>query len=187
MASSIEREEMFGYLDSGAIGRGLFSDSPFTTPEPTPPPSPTQEQTSLDDQNPLPSPPHFPPDRQSAHGETASTSAGRLGNVEGAGKKYGSNKKRSRAKRKRDRAEQRKEREAGVHPYEVRPATRQKHVHGSEAADAKLDLAGISISDPGYISLRDAEELKDKTAYKLDDLVGESSRFKFKLQKWDGG
>jgi hypothetical protein len=60
-------------------------------------------------------------------------------------------------------------------------------VHGSEAADAKLDLASISISDPGYISLRDAEELKDKTAYKLDDVVGESSRFKFKLQKWDGG
>ena len=33
---SIERE-MSGYLDGREIGRGLFSDSPLTTPEPTPP------------------------------------------------------------------------------------------------------------------------------------------------------
>ncbi|KAF8230341.1 hypothetical protein L208DRAFT_1144068, partial [Tricholoma matsutake] len=37
-----------------------------------------------------------------------------------------------------------------------------------------------------YIGLCNTEELKDKTAYKLDDLVGENSSFKFKLQKWDG-
>jgi hypothetical protein len=83
-------------------------------------------------------------------------------------------------------AEQRKEHEVGVHPYEVRPATRQKHVHGSEAADAKVDLMGLSISAPGYIGVHGTKELKDKTAYKLDDLVGENSRFKFKLQKWEG-
>jgi hypothetical protein len=118
VALSIETEEMFGYLDSGEIGRGLFSDSPLTTPEPTPPPSPTQKSISLDDHNPLP----FPPDPQSVAGKTASTSSGRLGKVENADKKYGSNKKLSHAKRKCDRAEQRKEREAGVHPYEVRPA-----------------------------------------------------------------
>ncbi|KAF8240778.1 hypothetical protein L208DRAFT_1230720 [Tricholoma matsutake] len=44
----------------------------------------------------------------------------------------------------------------------------------------------ISISAPGYIGLCDTEELKDKTTYGLDDLVGENSHFKFKLQKWDG-
>jgi hypothetical protein len=180
IALSIEKEEKFGHLDSGEIGRGLFSDSPLTTPEPTPPPSPTQKPNSLDD----PNLPPFPPDPQSVPGETASISAGRL---ENAGKKYGSNKKRSHAKRKRDRAERRKEREAGAHPYNVRPATRQKlHNSNLKAIDAKLDLTDISISAPGYIGLRDAEELKDKTAYRLDDLVGENSRFKFKLQKWDG-
>jgi hypothetical protein len=169
---SIEREEMFGYLDGGEIGCGLFSDSPLTTPEPTPPPSPTEK------------PPPFPPDPHLVPEETASTSAGRMENV---GKKHGSNKKRSHAKRKRDRAEKRKEREAGVHPYEVRPATRQKlHNTNLKAIDARLDLTDISISAPGYIGLRDTEELKDKTAYELDDLVGENSRFKFKLQKWDG-
>jgi hypothetical protein len=178
---SIEREEMFGYLDSGDIGRGLFSDSPLTTPEPTPPPSPTEKPIFFDDHN----PPPFSSDHRSVPGETASTSAGRLENA--GSKKYGSNKKRSHAKRKRDRAEQRKEREAGVHPYEVRPATRQKlHDSNLKAIDAKLDLTDISISAPGYIGLRNTEELKDKTAYRLDDLVGENSRFKFKLQKWDG-
>ena len=188
MAFSIEREETFGYLDGGEIGCGLFSDSPLTTPEPTPPPSPTQKLTSLDDHNPSPFSPHFPPDPQLVPGQAASssTSARRLGEVENTGKRYSSNKRRSHAKRKRDRGEQRKEREAGEHPYEVRPATRQKHVHNSKAVDIELNLAGISISAPGYISLRDTKEVKDKTAYKLDDLVGENSHFKFKLQKWDG-
>ena len=186
MASSIEREELFGYLDSGEIGSGgLFSDSPLTTPEPMPPPSPT-----LDDHNSTPEPftPHFILDPQPAPGETASTFAGRLpmGEVEGTGKKYGSNKRRSHAKQKRERAEQRKEREATVGPYEVWPATCQKDIHNSKAVDTALDLAGVPISAPGYIGLRDTEELKDKAAYKLDDLVGESSCFKFKLQKWDG-
>jgi hypothetical protein len=186
MASSNEREEMFGYLDSGAMGSGLFSDSPLTTPEPTPPPSPTQKPTFLDHHNPPPLLTHFPQDPQSAPGGTASTLAGQFDKVGGGGKKYGSNKKRGHAKRKRDRAEQRKEREAGVQSHEVRPASRKKHVHGSKPADAKLELADIPTSAPGYIGLRDAQELKDETAYKLDDLVGENSRFKFNLQKWDG-
>jgi len=180
IALSIEKEEKFGHLDSGEIGCGLFSDSPLTTPEPTPPPSPTEKPASLDDHN----FPPFPRDPSSVPGEIASTSAGRL---ENAGKKYGSNKQRSHAKRKRDRAEQRKEREAGAHPYEVRAATRQKlHNSNLKAIDAKLDLTDIPISAPGYIGLRDTKESKDKTAYKLDDLVGENSRFKFKLKKWDG-
>jgi hypothetical protein len=187
MASSNEREEMFGYLDSGAIGSGLFSDSPLTTPEPTPPPSPTQKPTFLDRHNPPPLLMHFTQDRQSAPRGTTSTSAGQFDKVGSEGKKYGSNKKRGHAKRKRDRAEQRKEREAGVQSYEVRPASRKKHVHGSKAADAQLELADIPISAPGYVGLRDTQELKDRTAYRLDDLVGENSRFKFKLQKWDGG
>lgn len=199
MALSIEREEIMGHLDSGEIGHGLFSDSdsepPLTTPEPTPPSSPTQKPTAnLDAHNFSPFPPHFPldPNSQSA-GETAPTSAARLPvgkvNCDNAGKKYyKSNKRRSHAKRKRDRAEQRKERETTGHPYEVRHATRQKHIHTSKAVtvDAGFDLAGIPISAPGYIGLRDGEEVKDNTAYKLDDLVGENSRFKFKLQKWDG-
>ncbi|KAF8230483.1 hypothetical protein L208DRAFT_1281632 [Tricholoma matsutake] len=122
---------MFGYLDSGKIGHSLFSDSPLPTPEPTLPPSPTQKLTSLDDHN-------LPLDPQLVPGKTASTSAGQL---ENAGKKYGSNKQWSHAKWKRDRAEQQKEREARVHAYDVWPTTRQKlHNPNSKAIDAKLDL-----------------------------------------------
>jgi hypothetical protein len=186
MASSNDREEMFGYLDSGAIGSGLFSDSPLTTPESTPPPSPTQKPTFLDHHNPPPLLMHFPQDHQSAPGGTASTSAGQFDKVGNGDRKYDSNKKRGHAKRKRDRAEQRKEHEAGVQSYEVRPASHKKHVHGSKATDAQLELADIPISAPGYIGLHGTQGLKDETAYKLDDLVGENLRFKFKLQKWDG-
>jgi hypothetical protein len=117
-------------------------------------------------------------------GETTSTSAGWLENV---GKKYGSNKHRSHARRKCDRAEQRKECETRVHPYKVHPATCQKLYNSNlKAIDAKLNLMDISTSAPGYIDLHDTEELKDKTTYELDNLVGENSRFKFKLKKWDG-
>ena len=82
------------------IGCGLFSDSPLTTPKPTLPPSPTQKLTSLDDHNPSPFSPHFPPDPQLVPGQAASssTSAHRLGEVENTGKRYGSNKRRSHAK-----------------------------------------------------------------------------------------
>ena len=114
------------------------------------------------------------------------TSAGQFDKVGSEGKKCGSNKKQGHAKWKCDRAEQRKEHEARVQPYEVCPASCMKHVHGSKAADAQLKLADIPILAPGYVGLHDTHELKDKTAYKLDDLVGENSRFKFKLQKWDG-
>jgi hypothetical protein len=70
MALSIEREEIMGYLDSGEIGHGLFGDSdsepPLTTPEPTPPSSPTQKpMANLDAHNFLPFPPHFPLDLRS--------------------------------------------------------------------------------------------------------------------------
>jgi hypothetical protein len=44
---------------------------------------------------------------------------------------------------------------------------------------------GIPISLPSYIGLCDMEEQKDRAEYSLDDLVGEGSHFKFKLQKWD--
>jgi len=106
--------------------------------------------------------------------------------MENMGRKYSSTKRRGHVKQKCDRAEWHKEHEARAHPYEVCPATHQKHVHGSTAVDTKLDLMGISIMAFGYIGLCDAEELKDKTAYKLDNLVGKNSCFKFKLQKWDG-
>jgi hypothetical protein len=73
-----------------------------------------------------------------------------------------------------------------VQSHKVRLASCKKHVHGSKATDAKLELTDIPTSAPGYIGLHDTQELKDKTAYKLDDLVGENSHFKFNLQKWDG-
>ena len=180
---SIKREEICGHLDNREIGYGLYSDSPLTTPEPTPPQSPTQKLTST-----LDNPPHFPLDlsHPAAVGDSASPSAGQVNKVENKGKKYKSNKKRSHAKRKLDRAERRKEHEANAHPYEPCPATRQTHICTSNTVRTGLDLAGIPISKPGFIGLRDMEEVKDTGVYMLQDMVGPNSRFKFKLQKWDG-
>jgi hypothetical protein len=106
--------------------------------------------------------------------------------VKTAGKKYRSNKARSHARRKRQRTDERMEREAGGQPYHVRASTRLKHVHPSNAVAASLNLGDIPISAPGYIGLRDKNEEKDCTEYRLENVVGERSRFRFKLLKWDG-
>ena len=118
-------------------------------------------------------------------GDSPSAAPGPSGEAEGAGKKYHSNKMRSHAKRKRERANERREHEAGGQPYDVRASTRLKHVHLSKPIDAKLNLADTPISAPSYIGLCDNEE-KDTMEYKLEDVVGMSSWFKFKLVKWDG-
>jgi hypothetical protein len=109
-----------------------------------------------------------------------------LGRNEGLGRKYLSNKVKSHAKRKRARASQAKEREAGGRPYDVHPSTRLKHTHHSSAVDTEVKFEDIPISLPGYIGLRSTKEQSDRAEYTLDDLIGEGSRFKFKLQKWDG-
>ena len=78
------------------------------------------------------------------------------------------------------------EREAGGQPYDVRTPTRLKHVRPSNAANASLNLGDVPISGPGYIGLRDKNDEKDRTQYKLEDVVGAHSKFRFKLLKWDG-
>jgi hypothetical protein len=186
VASSIEWEELFGYLEGGEIGHGLFGSSPLTSPKPTPPPSPAQKPTSLGTRDLPPFPSLFSPDVPLlAPPAFASTppEPSEPGIAENVHKKHRSNKQRSRKKRARDREDQRKAQEGHALPYEVRPATRQKHVHTSKNTDAKINMAGIPISLPGYIGLRGDG---DKTAYRLDDVTGEGSRFKFKLQKWNG-
>jgi hypothetical protein len=186
LATSIKMEELYGHLDDGELGYGIFNDSPLTSPEPTPPPSPTQPTTWLDTlDTPLggslspPNPPQMPED-------LPLTAAGTPGPAKTTVKKYLSNKVRSHAKRKRERANKRKEREAGDQPYDAQASTRLRHVHSSSPMDAKLDLAGIPISAPGYIGLREKIQANDRAQYKLEDLVGEGSRYKFKLVKWDG-
>jgi hypothetical protein len=186
LESSIAREELIGHLDSGETGCGLFSASPLTSPEPTPPPSPAQQPTLLDSED-LPSiGPILAPDPQRMPEDSSSTVVDPPDGAKKAERRYRSNKMRSHAKRKRERANERKEREAGGQPYEVRPSTRLKHVHQSDVVNTKVNLADMPISAPGYIGVRDTAEQKDTTKHTLDDLIGEGSRFKFKLQKWDG-
>ena len=184
LALSIEMEEQYSHLDCRELGYSLFSSSPLISPEPTPPPSPSHQPTPLDGLDlpsiSLPSPPD--PQQMPRDSSAAVESPG---GVKSAGR-YRSNKMRSHAKRKRERANERMEREAGGLPYEVRAPTRLKYVHPSSAVNANLNLADIPISAPGYIGLRDKSVEKDTAAYRLEDLVGEGSRFKFTYQKWDG-
>ena len=186
LASSIVQEELLGHLDSGEMGCGLFSASPLTSPEPSPPPSPAQQPTLLGSKDPPSIGSLSPPDPQRMPVDSSSATFDSPGDVKKADKRYRSNKMRSHAKRKRERANERQEREAGGQPYEVRASTRLKHVHQSNAVNANVSLADIPISAPGYIGVRDTAEQKDTKEYPLDDLIGEGSRFKFKLKKWDG-
>lgn len=186
LASAIRSEELFGYMDGGEIGNGLFSNSPLTSPDPTPPPSPAQRSTALEGQDLPPVCSLSPPDSQQMLGSSSSKVTDPAGEAKKVGRRYVSNKKRSHGKRKRERVNERKEREAGGQPYNVRASTRLKHVRQSNAVDAAVNLADIPISAPGYIGLCTPGEQDDRVQYTLDGLVGPDSCFKFKLQKWDG-
>jgi hypothetical protein len=186
LASSIVQEELLGHLDSGEMGCGLFSTSPLTSPETTAPPSPAQQPTLLDGTD-IPSIGSLsPPNPERMPGESSAAVCDLPGTVTKADKRYRSNKTRSHAKRTRARANERKEREAGGQPYEVRASSRLKHVHQSNALNADVSLTDMPISAPGYIGVRDTAEQKDTRDYQLGDLIGEGSRFKFQLKKWDG-
>jgi hypothetical protein len=116
MASSIKKEELFGYLDGREIGHGLFSDSPLTSPEPTPPTSPAQQPTLLDSQD-RPSIDRLSPPDSQVPGHSASAAADPSGTVKKAGKKYCSSKIRSHAKGPMSRGSER----LGISPMTFTP------------------------------------------------------------------
>jgi hypothetical protein len=170
LEQSLEDEELYGHLDCPDVDV-TFSLSPPTSPEPSPPPSPppfpkaaaAPVPLDLDPSGVLPLP------------SQSSTSKKRNRTTKSR------NKKQSHDNRKRKRESRREEREE--QPYQVRDATRKKHVETSKPLDANLNLKDVPIASTGYVGTWSPAE---RVSYTLDDLVGKDSRFQFDLVEWDG-
>ena len=67
--------------------------------------------------------------------------------------------------------------------YMVKPRIINKHVRPATAVDVKFDAMKLRHTKAGYTG----GHLKSgRRIYRLDELVGDSSIFKFRLETWDG-
>ncbi|KAI5895152.1 uncharacterized protein SCHCODRAFT_02598331 [Schizophyllum commune H4-8] len=84
-------------------------------------------------------------------------------------------------KRKREAAKLTAADEADV---EVRESTRRKYIDNAEPLSTGIRLTGLRVTRTGYTAMRDAT-LQGRP-YRLDELVGPQSKFKFNLVPWNG-
>lgn len=188
LASSLEVED---YLDEHATddeGEGpgdkaqdsLLSLSPLTTPENSPPTSPTIHTSILPIEIP-PTPPNAPTPRTADLPSTNSAlPPGNVPITSPTDSAMASKKRRGHNHRKRKREAERQE--STPKDYETRPSTRRKHLP-KEVVRTKFISEDAPISKAGFVGIRDE---RSSAVYSLKQLVGPKSRFRFDLVPWDG-
>jgi hypothetical protein len=88
-------------------------------------------------------------------------------------------------KRRKVREQQAKESAiSNYHGYAIKSAIRKRHIFASTPAEVVFDLAGKRVTSTGYEGLRSMK--LEKCHYALGEMVGENSKYKFRLVKWDG-
>lgn len=147
----------------------LLDLSPLTSPNSTPsnsPQSPSINLPTLDD--------FLPPTTSDAQRPFASQS-------------MNAKEKRKAAKKEKGRANRRKrralEKVADIHP-QPRPEAERKYLFQHPPTTSSNDVSDSGTTKGSYIARRSPFE--NKCLYTLDDLVGPSSTFNFRLQEWDG-
>jgi hypothetical protein len=91
-------------------------------------------------------------------------------------------KKRGNSRRAMRRLEEK--RAAGHSDYAVKPRIINKYIQPAVAAGVKFDALKLRHTKSAYTGGR--LKAASRRVYNLDELVGERSIFKFKLEKWDG-
>jgi hypothetical protein len=91
-------------------------------------------------------------------------------------------KKRGKAKRAMQRLEAKKSAPHGF--YAVKPAVLNRHIRPATAITTKLDAQRLKCTKNGWTGARDKGG--HGRIFALDEMVGEGSRFKFRLERWDG-
>lgn len=161
-------------VDNGDDPCGL---SPLTTPDPSPSTSPSAHAVDLPPASPT-SPSFFP--STAPPPPTSSTELDPPPSPANKTTKFNREKKRGHRNRAKKRKRQLHEDPA---QYETRPSTKAKYVRGSIPTTTGFDSRTIAIAGTGYVS---SKLPKSEKTYRLDELVGEASKFGFKLISWDG-
>jgi len=175
-------------LDYAATAKALFGTSdlsPLTTPECTPPSSPTLTSTlkaGLD--------PDFDFDITNTAVNTAhAQSTDAIPPVQASSTRPASQIDRRKAKKKLQShancSKQRQEaRDATYANLKPRVQRKLGILRASEPLRTKIDSSRSSHVNTGFTGLDNRE--RQKKQYSLEDLVGEGSKFGFKLRTWDG-
>jgi hypothetical protein len=142
----------------------LFSMSPLTTPETTPENSPQMRPASL------------PPLEESEC--TPEKATGAMTSQEQRKRRKVLQGHKNAKKRKAEQKEQR------LGAPDVRQKAHQKYKAAAQAIHTASKTADSLVAKTGYIALNRPAETKKAQA--LEELVGEGSKYGFKLQKWDG-
>lgn len=146
-------------------GSGDLNDTGYISDHPCSPPPTSTEPASLLQPAPAHTLPAMPP------------------NLTGEARRLMRKKLQSKKNRKLDRAETNA---AGFSHHDARPKTVKKYVTGDHAVQSPTCMTEAKVARTAYIGLND-KDTRDAHTYTLDELVGEDSKFKFKLVKYKKG
>jgi hypothetical protein len=68
--------------------------------------------------------------------------------------------------------------------YAVKPRIINKYIRPSVAVNVKFDALKLRHTKSAYTGGR--FKAAARRVYRVDELIGEGSKFKFKLERWDG-
>jgi hypothetical protein len=165
----VSRAQAEEYDDSG-----LFSLSPLSSPEPSPPPSPISPSIPISD----------PEIEIPLLAETSSPSSVTMTPIIPAHQPVDRVKKRKRQSHNCRSKRRAKEKEDQFSPYEARPAVKAKYVDHANLIHTSTSVGTSPVASTAYVALDN--RIRSKRFYRLDELVGPTSKLGLMLQEWDG-
>jgi len=163
----------------------LFSLSPLSSPGSTPPssPGPASQQLLLTNVEEFQPQPPIPPE-VTTPSATASMSYPPTPSAAGTSNRQAKLKKGSKIRRNRDRAI--KKASESFAAYQATSRLISRHIDGAQPISCKMTASELkNVASTGFVGLDNGS--RSKTLYKLEDLVGDQSRFGFRLQHWRDG
>ena len=168
------------------LRRALFSLSPLSSPASTPPssPGPTSHQplqTDVEEFRPQSGPSHT---KVTTPSDTASMNYPQTPSATGTSKRKAKLKRTSKTRRDRGRANKKASKSFAA--YKTTSRLISRHVDSSHQITCDTAASELkNIASTGFVGLDDGS--RSKVVYKLEDLVGDQSRFRFQLHRWCGG
>jgi hypothetical protein len=189
-AENLDGDDTEGYLFEPVA-------SPFSSPTPLSPVpdgcnsvrEPSPEPFALDGNVPLPQLSFYPMHPPSLSSPPASSSAQTLQPLPRKRRSYAKGSKEDIRRKERGNARRAAARlvakqAAAYGDYAVKPRVINKHVRPAMAIDVKFDTAKLRHTKSAYTGGQFKGNAK--RVYHLDELVGDGSKFKFRLETWDG-
>ncbi|KAF9033388.1 hypothetical protein BJ165DRAFT_1534661 [Panaeolus papilionaceus] len=158
--------------DGQSLNDDLFSLSPLSSPDPSPPSSPRHGTISL------------PPTIDAIHPMTSSKPPSNLTQAP-ISDRVKSQKDKHKARSHRLRSQWRKNQQASQFSTAANPAFINRHPPSQNPIHTSVDVTQCATTKSGFIAQK--TEYDERTSYCLKAFIGEKARFEvFRLERWDG-